>query len=87
MQVIFKGNTLHLNVRTNYAGEARVEVIGSKGKPVKGRTFDDCDPISGDFLDRTVTWRGESYISRNPDEPVSFRVRISSGQLFSMNFN
>jgi hypothetical protein len=86
MQVIFNGNSLHLNVRTNYVGEARVEVIGSNGKPIKGRTFDDYDPINGDFLDRTVTWRGESDINRNPDEPVSFRVRISSGQLFSMSF-
>ncbi|HIE27451.1 TPA: hypothetical protein EYP66_09210 [Candidatus Poribacteria bacterium] len=87
MQVIFKGNTLHLNVHTNYVGEVFIEAVGVNGKPIKNRTFADCDPINGDFLDRVVTWHGESYINRNSDEPVSFRVRMSSAQLFSMSFD
>jgi len=86
MYVIFKGNELHLNVRTDHVGEVRVEVLESGGKPVKGRTFEDCDPINGDFLDRVVTWHGESYLDRGSNEPLAFRVRMSSAQLFSMAF-
>ena len=80
------GNELHMNVRTSYAGEVRVEVIGARGNDLPGRTFQDCDPINGDSLDKTVTWRGESQIPCNPNQPLSFRVQMSSAQLFSMNF-
>ena len=69
-----------------YTGDVRVEVVSSTGEPIPGRTLEDCDPINGDFLDRPVTWRGEAGIPRGPDEPVSFRVRMSSAQLFAMSF-
>lgn len=85
--VIFKGNTLHLNMNTKFVGDIRIEVLNSKGKVLPGRAFEDCDRIYGNSLDQIVTWHGESYINRNTDEPVSFRVRMSAAQLFSMSFS
>jgi hypothetical protein len=86
MTVLFKGNELRLNVRTRHSGHVRVEVVGPGGKVPPGRSFDDCDPIEGDHLDARVTWRGESAIPRNADEAVSFRLRLTAGELFAMRF-
>ena len=85
-QVVFQGNTLRLNVRTKHVGDIRVEVLNWDRQPIEGRTFSDCDFISGDYLDRVVTWRGNPDIGREPNEPVAFRVKLSYGQLFSMRF-
>ena len=85
MSVIFKGNELRLNVRTCHAGEVRVEVLGPDGV-LPGRSFDDCDAVNGDFLDRPVTWKGDATIPRKPDDPMTFRVRMSAAELFSMRF-
>jgi len=82
--LLFRGSELRLNVRTKHVGEVRIEAVGADGKALSGRSFDDCDPISGDFLDRVVTWRGESHMEHKPDEPLSFRVRLAAAQLFSM---
>ncbi len=82
--VRFQGNCLRLNVRTRHVGDIRVEVLDSQGQPLK--TFDDCDHISGDFSGRLVTWNGNPDIGRGDGEPVSFRVKLSYGELFSMRF-
>jgi len=86
MYVNFSGDELHLNVRTAQVGEVRVEVLGRGGKPVDGRTMQDCDPINGDFLDRTVTWREDSRIGHKPGESLAFHVKMSWAELYSMAF-
>jgi len=84
-KVLFHGDELRLNVRTHHAGHVCVEVVGAEGV-APGYGFDDCDPITGDFADRLVTWKGKSKIPRRPDAPVAFRVRMYAAQLFSMRF-
>jgi hypothetical protein len=83
--LVFQGNQLRLNCRTRHAGWVRVEAVGADG-PIPGRTFDDCDPVTGDHLDRLVTWKGESAIPRQPDQPVAFRVRLAAAELYAMGF-
>lgn len=84
--VTFQGSRLRLNVRTRHVGGLRVEVLDRESQPIEGRTFEDCDYISGDYFDRAVTWRGDPDLGRRPGEPVSFAVELSHGQLFSMRF-
>ena len=72
--LLFKGNTMRANVRTKHVGNLLVEVVGDDGNPVSGHTFDDCDPIRGDYLSHSVTWRGDPAIRREGHRPVSFRV-------------
>ena len=52
----------------------------------EGQSFEDCDPVSGNHLEHPVTWRGRSQIPRREDEPVAFRVRMRSAELFEMRF-
>jgi len=54
-RVRFEGNTLRVNVNTKHVGSLAVEVVGEGGKPIEGRSFADCDVISGDHLDKVVT--------------------------------
>jgi hypothetical protein len=87
----FSGRQLKLNFRTAFTGEIRVEVIGitswvhkkNTEKMVAGRSFDDCDPISGDNLSHTVTWNGESDPGHAKDQPVYFRVKLRAAKLFA----
>jgi hypothetical protein len=84
--LIVRGRVARLNVSTSPGGYVQVEASSSKGKPLPGRRFEDCDPISGDFLDRVVTWRGESDLAHNDSEPIVLRLRLRVAELFSITF-
>jgi hypothetical protein len=82
----FEGRTARVNVKTAPAGWLRAEVADSRGKPIPGRTFDDCDPISGDELNKLLTWHGERDLGHQEDAPVTLRIRLRSGRLYSVQF-
>jgi hypothetical protein len=78
------GNSLLLNVMTQRAGKIQVEVAqGKNPQAVAGRTFADCDPISGDHPKRRVTWGGQSQITPNGVKRVVFRFRMEQAKLFA----
>jgi hypothetical protein len=85
-KVRLEGNTLRINVRTKHVGSIAIEVLGNDNQPIEGRSFADCDHISGDYMDKLLTWRGNPSLGRTPNEPLAFRVKLSFGQLFSMRF-
>ncbi len=82
----FNGETLHLNLRTAHAGEVRVGVVSKGEKELAGRRLEDCDPVSGNYLDWEVTWNGDPRIGHEPGSPLAFRVRLISGELYAMEF-
>ncbi len=86
MFVHFQGDELHVNVRTLPAGEVRIGVLGRDGNSPKDRSVADCDPVVGDHLDRVVTWHGQSELGHEPGQPMAFRVRMVSAQMFGMHF-
>ena len=87
----FSGRQLKLNLKTAFTGEVRVEVVAitkwvHKKKTeelVDGRSFDDCDPISGDHLAHTVTWNGQADLAHAIDQPVYFRVKLRAAKLYA----
>jgi hypothetical protein len=82
----FEGQTLSLNVGTSVAGSTRVEIQGADGKALKGYSLRDCDEIYGDFLDRTVTWKGSADVGRLAGKPVRLRFALSDADLYSLQF-
>ena len=80
---VFARKRLVLNVRTKHAGCVRVEVSDKKGNALPGRSFEESDPIIGDHLHRTVTWKGEEDLRRKADQPVMLRFRMRAAKLFS----
>jgi len=83
--VIFDGDVAKLNFRTDPVGEIRMGIL-YKGKYLEGRTLEDCDPVSGDSHDRTVTWNGEGGIPREPKDPVAFKIKMDHAEIFSVRF-
>jgi hypothetical protein len=83
----FAGDRLTLNFVTSAAGDIRVEIQDSDGKPQPGFAFDDCPPLFGDTTDRTVTWRAGSDVSRLAGKPVRLRFVLRDADLFSLNFS
>lgn len=86
LPLIFAGNKLILNAQIRRAGEVRVEVADREGSPLPGRSFAEADPLVGDFLDRTVTWKGESGIDKDADQPLLLRFRLRAAKLFAFEF-
>ena len=84
--LIFEGRTVHLNVNTTFAGHVLVEAVGTDGEVLPGRSFADCDIISGDNLDQKVSWGGETDLGHNDGDPVTLRFRMRTAELYSVKF-
>lgn len=76
--LLLPGNKLLLNFATKPAGFIKVEV-----EDAAGRTLDDCDPLIGDQLKTTVTWRSQSSLGAQPGRSVVLRFRLRAAKLFS----
>ena len=84
--LIFEGRSISLNLRTARTGYVQVEALDSDGNVLPGRSFDACDRICGDSLDRTVTWRSESDLGHREGTAVQLRFRLRNAELFSVEF-
>ena len=84
--LIAKGRSVAINVRTAMTGYIQVEALDKNDKVLPGRSFDDCDRICGDFLDRVVTWRSESDLGHKEGTAVKLRFRMRNAELFSVEF-
>ena len=83
----FAGAALSLNAATSAAGSVRVEIQDGGGKALKGHDLGDCDEIFGDYLERTVTWKGAADVSALAGKPVRLRFALSDADLYSLQFS
>ena len=92
---VLRGGKLELSTWSNYGGAIKVELVEvperhsrlskrSNLPPVPGRTFDDCDVITGDNLHHVVTWNGESDMSGWAGKNVRLRFRLIRSNLYAM---
>ena len=82
----FTGNKLILNFSSSAAGDIRVEIQDAKGKPLHGFLLEDCPPVFGDTLERTVTWENGSDLSSLEGKPIRLRFVLKDADLFSLRF-
>ena len=80
---------LRLNYRCRPGGWIKVEILRNIPSrihpdvdPVAGLTFAECDLLTGDELDRTVTWNGNSDLSA-AGEMVAVRIRMFQAKIFA----
>lgn len=85
-EVIFKGNSLNLNFSSSAAGDVSVELLDQHGKPIPGYTLADCDPVFGDAIERSVSWKGNSDVSALSGKPVKLRFVLKDTDLYSFQF-
>jgi len=84
--LVFSGRKLFLNALTLKAGNISVEVANIQGEPLPKRSFDEADPIVGDYFDIPVTWKGEADLGHKTGQPVILRFRMKAAKLFAFEF-
>jgi hypothetical protein len=82
----FSGRELEINYSTSAAGDLKVEIQESGGRPVQGYALDECPEIIGDELERTVRWGEGSDVSKLAGTPIRLRFAMKDADLFSLRF-
>ena len=89
----FTGASMRLNAWTRFGGEILVELADASNDnrrvhapAIEGRSFEDCDPITGDSVSHKVTWKGESDLSQWAGRPVRVRLRMRRARIYAMQF-
>lgn len=82
----FAGDRLTLNFASSAAGGVRVELQNQEGKAFPGFSLDDCPPVFGDSLSRTVTWKNGADLGKLAGTPVRLRIALSDADLYSFQF-
>jgi hypothetical protein len=82
----FAGRELSLNFSSSAAGEVRVEIQDSDGRPLPGYSLEDCPPIFGDTIARTVVWKAGRDVSPLAGKIVRLRFVLKDADVFSFKF-
>lgn len=82
----FSGKRLELNYSTSGAGRIHVEVQQVDGEPFPGFALSDCEPIFGDEIGGTVSWKENSDVSTLAGKDVRLRFVMSESDLYSIRF-
>jgi hypothetical protein len=85
--LMFSGSKLVINYATSAAGSIRVEIQDANGKPLDGCRLEDCPEVFGDSLQRTVSWKAGSDLSKLAGRPVRLRMMLKDADLYSFQFN
>ncbi len=84
--LVFEGSELVINFSTSAAGSVRVEIQDAEGKAIEGFTLADSAEIYGDELERVVTWKDGSDVSKLPADPIRLRFVVKDADLYSLRF-
>lgn len=82
----FEGKELKLNFASQASGDLRVEIQDPSGKPLPGFSLEDCPPIFGDSIERTVTWKSGGDVSSLAGKPVRLRFALRGADLYAFQF-
>lgn len=82
----FKGARLLLNFATSAAGGTRVEIQNADGKPIPGYALKDARELIGNEIDRDVSWKGGSDVSRLAGKSVRLRFVMKDADLYAFRF-
>lgn len=84
--ITFDGNQLVLNFASSAAGDIRVEIQDESGKPIPGFGLNDCPPLFGDTVERTVNWNKGSDVSALKGKKVRLRFALRDADLYALQF-
>ena len=83
----FTGKELEINYATSAAGEIRVEIQDEHGKAIPGFKMEDCQPVIGNVIKRTISWKGNENVANLASRQVKLRIYIKDADLYSIKFN
>jgi len=82
----FDGDRLRLNFSTSAAGSLRVELQDAQGSAIEGYALSEGPPLFGDAIDRVVSWRSTSDVSKLAGMPVRLRFVLQDADLYAFRF-
>lgn len=82
----FQGKELSLNMATSAAGSIKIEIQDEQGNPLPGFTIDECLPVFGDTIERTVEWKNGSGVSSLIGKTIRLRFVLEDADLYSFQF-
>lgn len=82
----FEGKQLALNLNASALGEVLVELRDEKGAPIKGFTFEECDPIHRNHLAHVVTWNQKSDVQSLASQPVRIAFKLRAVKMYAFQF-
>lgn len=77
---------LVLNFRTADGGSARVGLETADGKKIAGYALEDCSPLTGDAIHKSVSWEEGADVSSLKGKTVRLRFQLKRADLFSLQF-
>ncbi len=83
----FDGSRLELNLDTGAGGLGRVELLDESGAPLPGYTLADADPLNGNRVRWTVTWKGQSDVSSLAGKTIRLHFKMRSAKLYAFRFS
>ena len=84
--LIFEGDRLVVNYVTSVAGDLRVEIQDTDGKPMDGYRLSECVEIFGDEIERVVSWENGSDVGSLAGRAVRLRFVMAAADLYAMQF-
>ncbi len=83
---IFKGTRLLINYSTSAVGSIKVEVQDQAGAAIAGFGLADATEIYGDEIERAVSWKHGTDVSRLAGRPIRLRFVMKDTDLYSVCF-
>jgi hypothetical protein len=84
--IVFKGNTLELNINVAAMGEARVEIQDEGGNAIGGYGLMDCDRMLFNDVAYIVKWKGKSDVAKLAGRKIRLKVAMRSAKLYAFQF-
>lgn len=79
--LVFAGRNLELNFSASAMGSVLVEVLGEKGEVLAAS-----EKVTGDAIDRAVTWGENADIGAFAGKPVRLRFTFKEADIYSFRF-
>jgi hypothetical protein len=92
LPLTFSGNRLELNADCGPAAEhwpagaIRVELQEPDGTPIPGFALDECQPVVGDSVRHTVSWKAGADVGSRAGKPTRMRCVATDATLFAFQF-
>lgn len=82
----FSGTRLVLNFNASAMGACKVEILDEEGQACPGFSLGECDELNGNYLERAVSWVGQTDLSSLHGRAVRLRFVMRACKLFAFQF-
>jgi hypothetical protein len=85
--LIFRGSALIINYSTSAVGFLKVEIQDKNGQPIPAFTLADATEIYGDEIERIVSWKHGTDVSKLAGRIIKLRFVMKDADLYSTRFS